>query len=143
VAALRASAAVALAQLEEAGGGGAADVVAQLRQLDTVKRRMEEACSTLKVGFSLSAGPCLLPPVFMHPKAPATPSPPSNSFARPLTTLPPSLPPLQEAAGLSALFQQVDQHFASGSLPRLADALAGMRRGLAVVGDSVAEFRGG
>jgi hypothetical protein len=37
----------------------------------------------------------------------------------------------------------VEDHFASGSLQRVADALAGMRRGLAVVGDSVAEFRGG
>ena len=49
----------------------------------------------------------------------------------------------QEAAGLSALFARVDDLIASGDLRRLADALAGMRRGLAVVGDSVAEFRGG
>lgn len=49
----------------------------------------------------------------------------------------------QEAAGLSALFQRVDDLFAAGDPARLADALAGMRRGLAVVGDSVAEFRGG
>ncbi|KAI3425696.1 hypothetical protein D9Q98_007673 [Chlorella vulgaris] len=83
VASLRASAAGALSQLEEAGGGEAAAVVAQLRELDV------------------------------------------------------------EAAGLSALFQQVDAYFESGSLQRVADALAGMRRGLAVVGDSVAEFRGG
>ena len=50
---------------------------------------------------------------------------------------------LKEAAGLSALFQRVDDYFASGDLGRVAEALAGMRRGLAVVGDSVAEFRGG
>lgn len=50
---------------------------------------------------------------------------------------------LQEAAGLSALFARVDDLIASSDLRRLADALAGMRRGLAVVGDSVAEFRGG
>lgn len=50
---------------------------------------------------------------------------------------------LKEAAGLSALFARVDDLIATGDLRRLADALAGMRRGLAVVGDSVAEFRGG
>ncbi|KAL4457254.1 hypothetical protein ABPG75_012119 [Micractinium tetrahymenae] len=93
---LRASAAGALQQLEDAGSGQAAAVVGQLAELDRVKRRMEDACNTLK-----------------------------------------------EAAGLSALFQRVDDYFASGNLPRVADALAGMRRGLAVVGDSVAEFRGG
>ncbi|EFN55444.1 hypothetical protein CHLNCDRAFT_133750 [Chlorella variabilis] len=96
VATLRGSAAAALKQLEDAGSGQAAAVVGQLQAVDTVKRRMEDACSTLK-----------------------------------------------EAAGLSALFQQVDDHFASGNLRRVADTLAGMRRGLAVVGDSVAEFRGG
>ena len=58
-------------------------------------------------------------------------------------TLQPSWPMLQEATGLSALFQRVDDLFAAGDPARLADALAGMRRGLAVVGDSVAEFRGG
>lgn len=68
----------------------------QLAELDAVKQRMEDACSTLK-----------------------------------------------EAAGLSALFARVDDLIATGDLRRLADALAGMRRGLAVVGDSVAEFRGG
>eukprot|EP00887_Chlorella_sp_A99_P007905 scaffold12.g7905.t1 len=50
---------------------------------------------------------------------------------------------LKEAAGLSALFQRVDDLFAAGDLERVAEALAGMARGLAVVGDSVAEFRGG
>ncbi|KAL4421182.1 hypothetical protein ABPG77_003365 [Micractinium sp. CCAP 211/92] len=96
VGALRASAAGALQQLEDAGSGQAAAVVGQLAELDRVKRRMEDACNTLK-----------------------------------------------EAAGLSVLFQRVDDYFASGSLARVADALAGIRRGLAVVGDSVAEFRGG
>jgi hypothetical protein len=66
-----------------------------------------------------------------------------TSLSCPLTPILLFLPPLQEAAGLSALFQQVDEHFASGNLRRVAEALAGMRRGLAVVGDSVAEFRGG
>jgi hypothetical protein len=49
VAALRTSAAAALKQLQEAGGGPAAAVVSQLQQVDRVKRRMEDACSTLKV----------------------------------------------------------------------------------------------
>jgi hypothetical protein len=44
---------------------------------------------------------------------------------------------LQEATGLSALFQRVDDLFAAGDPQRVAAALAGMRRGLAVVGDSV------
>lgn len=85
-----------------------------------------DALQCLKPSTPFPAGPlAALPPPLAHPGRP--PSPPS----------------LQEAAGLSVLFQQVDEHFASGNLPRLADALAGMRRGLAVVGDSVAEFRGG
>lgn len=50
VAALRGSAAAALAQLEAAGSGQAAGVVGQLAELDRVKGRMEEASSTLKVG---------------------------------------------------------------------------------------------
>ena len=50
---------------------------------------------------------------------------------------------LKEAAGLSTLFHLVDDLFASGDLPRAADALAGIRRGLAVVADSVPEFRDG
>lgn len=50
---------------------------------------------------------------------------------------------LKEAAGLSSLFQRVEDLFASGDPARVAEALAGMRRGLAVVGDSVQEFRGG
>lgn len=44
---------------------------------------------------------------------------------------------LQEATGLSSLFQRVDDLFAAGDPARVAEALAGMRRGLAVVGDSV------
>ncbi|GAB4818119.1 hypothetical protein N2152v2_005165 [Parachlorella kessleri] len=50
---------------------------------------------------------------------------------------------LKEATGLSSLFQRVDSLFDSGDPARVAAALAGMRRGLAVVGDSVQEFRGG
>jgi hypothetical protein len=106
-AAVRASAAATLRQLEGAGGGGeggggaaaaaaAPAAVAALEEIDAVKRRMEAACSTLK-----------------------------------------------EAAGLSSLFHLVDDLFASGDLRRVGDALAGMRRGLAVVGDSVPEFRDG
>ncbi len=49
VGALRASAAGALQQLEDAGSGQAAAVVGQLAELDRVKRRMEDACNTLKV----------------------------------------------------------------------------------------------
>lgn len=56
VAALRASTAAALAQLEDAGGGQAAGVVGQLAELDQVKRRMEDACSTLKVGAGRQDG---------------------------------------------------------------------------------------
>ncbi len=50
---------------------------------------------------------------------------------------------LKEAAGLSTLFSLVDDLFNSGDLSRAADALAGIRRGLVVVADSVPEFRDG
>jgi hypothetical protein len=50
---------------------------------------------------------------------------------------------LKEAAGLSTLFSLVDDLFTSGDLSRAADALAGIRRGLVVVADSVPEFRDG
>jgi conserved oligomeric Golgi complex subunit 7 len=50
---------------------------------------------------------------------------------------------LKEAAGLSTLFSLVDDLFNSGDLSRAADALAGIRRGLLVVADSVPEFRDG
>lgn len=50
---------------------------------------------------------------------------------------------LQEAAGLSSLFRRVDDLFVSGDLQRVAEALAGIRRGLALVGGSVPEFRNG
>ena len=49
MAGLRAAAAAALQQVEDAGRGQAAAVVAQLAALDGVKQRMEAACSTLKV----------------------------------------------------------------------------------------------
>ena len=69
VASLRASAAAALRTLEDAGSGQAAAVVGQLAELDLVKRRMEDACSTLKVRDSVvvaaavSNCSCLLQPV--------------------------------------------------------------------------------
>lgn len=50
---------------------------------------------------------------------------------------------LKEAAGLSTLFSLVDDLFTSGDLSRAADALAGIRRGLVVVADSVPEFQDG
>jgi hypothetical protein len=147
VASLRASAAAALRTLEDAGSGQAAAVVGQLTELDLVKRRMEDACSTLKVrggGGGRAAHYCCtssaaqLGSLRVSMSGHLLPTPPHlRSACSPPSAL------LQEAAGLSALFQQVEEHFASGNLRRVADALAGMRRGLAVVGDSVAEFRGG
>lgn len=50
---------------------------------------------------------------------------------------------LKEASGLSTLFRLVDDLFAAGDLPRIAETLAGIQRSLAVVADSVAEFRDG
>ena len=48
----------------------------------------------------------------------------------------------QEATELSAQFARVEGVFAEGDAHRIAAALAGIRRGLALVGD-VPEFRGG
>lgn len=94
---VRTSVAVTLSKLQEdSSRGSTAATLASLEEIDGVKRRMEDACSTLK-----------------------------------------------EAAGLSTLFSLVDDLFASGDLPRTADALAGIRRGLVVVADSVPEFRDG
>lgn len=50
---------------------------------------------------------------------------------------------LKEAAGLSTLFSLVDDLFTTEDLSRAADALAGIRRGLVVVADSVPEFQDG
>lgn len=49
---------------------------------------------------------------------------------------------LQEATELSALFLQVENVFASGNVPAIAETLATMRRSLLLVGD-VPEFKGG
>jgi hypothetical protein len=66
VASLRASAAAALRTLEDAGSGQAAAVVGQLAELDLVKRRMEDACSTLKVRAGGSGGSaCQLLPLLL------------------------------------------------------------------------------
>ena len=94
---VRTSVANTLSKLQaDSSRGSTAATLASLEEIDGVKQRMEDACSTLK-----------------------------------------------EAAGLSTLFSLVDDLFASGDLPRTADALAGIRRGLAVVADSVPEFRDG
>jgi len=50
---------------------------------------------------------------------------------------------IKEAAGLSTLFELVDDLFAAGDIIRIDEALSGMRRGLAVVADTVPEFRNG
>lgn len=50
---------------------------------------------------------------------------------------------LKEATGLSTLFHLVDDLFKAGDLTRIADALAGIRRGLSIVADTVPEFRNG
>jgi hypothetical protein len=42
--------------VEAAGGGRAGEAVAKLQQLDSVKRRMEDARSTLKVGKPAGLG---------------------------------------------------------------------------------------
>ena len=148
VAALRGSAAGALAQVEDAGSGGTAAVIGQLEALDRVKRRMEEACSTLKVLAAGAGCQCYDAGQRAWPQWSRASGSSLALFPTPAALETPNLPCLliglrQEAAGLSALFQRVDDHFASNDLPRVAEALAGMRRGLAVVGDSVAEFRGG
>ena len=49
---------------------------------------------------------------------------------------------LQQAAGLSSLFQRAEELFASRDLSRIAEAITGMRKGISVVGESVPEFRG-
>lgn len=174
--ALREAATGTLQQLEDAGSGQAAVVVGQLAELDRVKRRMEDACNTLKVSGGwrnpgracqmwarLPVGPFAGAAPMDHslccarvaggnaraswtdcalsPTCPFYSWLPMELFAE--AVAPARCPPTQEAAGLSALFQRVDDYFASGNLARVADALAGIRRGLAVVGDSVVEFRGG
>jgi hypothetical protein len=49
---------------------------------------------------------------------------------------------LQEATELSGMFLQVEDVFASGDLPRVAQMLASMRKSLSLVGD-VPEFKAG
>ncbi len=49
---------------------------------------------------------------------------------------------LKEATELSGLFVKVEEVFAAGDLPKVADILASMRRSLSLVGD-VPEFRAG
>ncbi|GFH07704.1 uncharacterized protein HaLaN_02541, partial [Haematococcus lacustris] len=49
---------------------------------------------------------------------------------------------LKEATELSGLFVKVEEVFASGDLPRVAEMLGMMRRSLALVGD-VPEFKAG
>ena len=53
-----------------------------------------------------------------------------------------AVPPEQEATELSAQFARVEGVFAEGDVHRISAALAGICRGLALVGD-VPEFRGG
>ncbi|KAL6770541.1 COG7 [Auxenochlorella protothecoides x Auxenochlorella symbiontica] len=50
---------------------------------------------------------------------------------------------LEEASGLASLFHRMDSLFADEDLPAIAAALAGMQRGLRVVGDSVPGFADG
>ena len=95
---VRSSVSAALTKVQEGSSTHASitSTLTTLEEIDTVKQKMETACSTLK-----------------------------------------------EAAGLSTLFHLVEDLFAAGDLPRAADALAGIRRGLAVVADTVPEFRDG
>jgi len=50
---------------------------------------------------------------------------------------------LQEAASLSSMFKTIDSMLHSNDLVRLADALQRFNRGLAIVGDSLVEFKRG
>ena len=112
------------------------------------------ACSPLLLLHPIL--PTCLPPLSLHlelpsrlevslrhgsahgsPSPPASLAPPLPPSHPPFTSPPPPSPPScpQYASGLAQLSASVEEVFASGDLPRVADTLSNMRRCLEVVGD--------
>ncbi|RMZ53386.1 hypothetical protein APUTEX25_004874 [Auxenochlorella protothecoides] len=122
-----ASAQASMAEVQErvnaSAVGPGAQAVDTLRQLERVKGRMQTAADTLEVGAGAGGeGHARETDLASHGPQPCT---------------------MDEASGLASLFHRMDSLFADEDLPAIAAALAGMQRGLRVVGDSVPGFADG